>query len=81
MFTDKPQVFAGVFFAQVSLIPVLWQAGLCPLTPDPSFPLGARGGFCVLRCSEKRAWHPSPLESGWAERRMSTDEECFSRHG
>ena len=39
-------MFAGVFFAQVSLISVLWQAGLCPLTPVLFGLRGAAGTLC-----------------------------------
>ncbi len=31
-----------------------------PLTPDPSPPMGARGGFCVFGCSVNRTGTPRP---------------------
>ncbi|GDX93363.1 hypothetical protein LBMAG46_33710 [Planctomycetia bacterium] len=50
-------MFAGVFFAQVSLIPVLWQAGLCPLTPVPLSRWG-RGEDFVFKVQRKAGVEP-----------------------
>ncbi len=63
-------MFAGVFSAQVSLISVLWQAGLCPLTPGAVW-LTLSGGDVVLQGMN---WpvppHPRPLSPVGGEGRI-----------